>query len=136
MSNANTNNPNPWVVQQGGGQAPLPRGMYIAEFVNAELVKVPERQGSTVLMDRIRWTWKVATGTHAGKLATPITDPSIKPTNKAGRFISGMAGRDIQMNENVLPLIESFKGKRYAITVAPGPQGGKEGVQAVGPIPE
>jgi hypothetical protein len=131
-----SNNTNPWVVQQAGGQPPLPRGNYFADFAGAEIVQIPERQGSDVKVNRIRFTWKVTTGTEAGKMASTLTEPDIRPTTKAGRLISGMIGRNVVPGEDVQALVMSQKGKTFLVGVGPGPKGGKDSVQTVGPKPQ
>lgn len=124
-----------WVVQQVGGQPPLSKGAYVADFVSAEFVTVddPDTGGQG---DRIRWTWRVATGPETGKLATALTDPVIKITNKAGRFVGGMSGQHLTPGDDVGALVRSFTGKRYLVMVDKGPKGGKESVQSVSQPPQ
>ena len=123
--------PSPWTVQASGGE-PLPVGTYYAKFLGVEDFSNPDKG----VVDKWKWVWEIASGAHKGKPATALTDRKLTAANHAGRLITGMACRPLQPGEDVQALVTSFVGKTWAITVQPGPKGGKAAVQSATPPPE
>lgn len=110
----------------------LPVGSYFAVFKNV----VPFDGNDKIDGERWKWLWEVTTGPLKGREVSALTDPTFTAGNKAGKFVAGMAGRALQTGEDLSPVIESCKGKRFVLSVAGGPKGGKVGVQAVSLPPE
>ena len=78
-------------------------------------------------------------GTQKGRMATALTDSHLTPQTHAGRLLSGLVGRQIVPGESVNGLWEYITnaiGQRWAVTVQPGPKGGKPSVQSVNLPPE
>ena len=90
------------------------------------------------------------TGTDAQIKLTETAEPQVQgqqdaqpgnltPNTHAGRLISGLVGRPIVPGEDVNNLwaeMQQAVGKKWAVTVAPGPKGGKPSVQQVSLPPE
>jgi hypothetical protein len=130
-TNASPSPASPWTVRASGIE-PLPVGTYYAKFVGDEDFSHPEKG----IEAKWKWTWEIASGPHKGKSATALTDQKLTPATHAGRLIGGMAGRPLQPGEDVQALVQGFVGKTWAITIQPGPKGGKPGVQSATPPPE
>lgn len=109
---------------------PLPPASYFAVFETVTPFS------NDKVSDKLRWVWRVVSGPHAGRESTALTDVRVTVHNHAGRLVSGMAGRVLQSGEDVSELLATFIGKKYLVTVAPGPKGGKASVQNVTPLPE
>jgi hypothetical protein len=116
--------PNPFMVVASGNE-PLSSGAYLAEFVSVTPFS------NDKIQDRWRWVWRVTTGSQSGRDATALTDQKLTPQTHSGRLVSGMAGRSLVAGEDVSALLDSFKGKRFMVTVQAGPKGGKPSVQTV-----
>jgi len=123
-------NPNPFVWQASGVE-PLPNGSYLCEFKGMAVFA-----NEKVVDPRWRWVWRVTSGSQSGREATALTDCRLTAQTHAGRLVTGMAGRQMAPGEDVSALIESLKNKRYMVTVAIGPKGGKASVQTVSAPPE
>ncbi len=133
--NTNTLTPNPFagVTVQASGSEPLPCGAYYATFQSVEAFS------NDKIADKLRWAWTVATGPHTGRMATALTDPRMTPHTHAGRLLGGLLGRTLNPGEDVgllWPQVQACIGKRYLVTVAAGPKGGKPSVQSVTLPPE
>jgi len=124
------NNPNSFVVQASGVE-PLPNGAYLAEFIS-----VAQFTNDKITEPRFKWAWKVATGPQSGREATALTDVKIICHTHAGRLIAGMSGHPLVVGDDVSSLIDGFKGKRFMVTISPGPKGGKPSVQTVSLPPD
>ena len=126
MSNSN----DPWVVGEQPTFAPVPQGMYLAVFDGVSDFTLP-----TTGEGKWKWTWKVVSGAEKDKIASALTNKGIHPTSLPGVLIAGLLGRAITPGENVQASIDGCKGKKYMVSVAPGPKGGKPGVRSVGKPP-
>jgi hypothetical protein len=127
---SNPSTPIPQLVVQSTAADPLPPGSYFATFESV----VP--YSNDKVTNKLRWVWKVVSGPQTGREATALTDQKLTAGNHAGRLVSGMAGRSLQSGEDVSALLGSFIGKKYLVTVASGPKGGKPSVQNVTTPPE
>ncbi len=128
-------NPNPFagIEVVASGTEPLPPGLYYATFVSVEPFSNDKVQ------DKLRWVWEVASGIQKGREATALTDRRLTPFTHAGRLLSGLVGRALVPGEDMAALWTSLQGaigKKWAVTVAAGPKGGKASVQAVSAPPE
>jgi len=124
-------NPTAWTVQPSGIE-PVPNGSYFAEFVSVE----PFSNAEKGIENKVRFSWKVLGGPQAGRNITALCDVRFTPATHAGRLVTGMAGRPLQVGENVLTLVDTFVGKRFLAVVSPGPKGGKPSVQSAAATPE
>jgi hypothetical protein len=134
-STPTSQNANPFagVPVKASSAEPLPPGIYFADFKGVEPF-TNER-----VANKWKWTWEVATGTQKGRSATALTDQSITMQNHAGRLLVGLLGRSLSPGEDTGALwaeLQRCVGKRFAVTVAMGPKGGKASVQNVSPPPE
>jgi hypothetical protein len=116
----------PWVVKAAKQTAPLPVGMYLADFKGVENYTLP---GTADV--RWRWAWTVATAEHTGKEASALTNQDITPNTLPGRLIEGLIGKPLVAGDSVKALVDGCTGKRYLVSVQAGPKGGKPGVKAV-----
>lgn len=123
------------IFRQATAFVPLPNGSYIAEFQDAAIVEIndPKAGGKA---KKLKFSWRVASGEHAGKIATALTDLNVTAGNLAGRLFRGMAHREMVDGENAANLIAGFRGQRFLIVIAPGSKGGKPGVQGATIPPE
>jgi hypothetical protein len=124
MANENLNL-NPWIVAQPKEYKALPVGAYMGVFKGVEDY---ELQGET----KWRFSWEVKTGTHQGEKASALCDrkpAGFSPKALPGRLIAGL-GIELVDGDDVKEKIESCKGETYLVMVAPGPHGGKPGVQS------
>lgn len=117
-------------IVQASASEPLPNGAYLGEFVGV----VPFSNDK--IADRLKWSWRVVTGNHIGREATALTDTKLTPQTHFGRLITGMAGRNLVAGEDLTALVAGFAGKRFLVTIASGPKGGKPSVQSVSLPPE
>ncbi len=122
-------NTNPWVVQAPKQTAQVPVGFYTAAFKGVEDYTL--QSGET----KWRFAWEVESGPHKGESASALTNPAINKNTLGGRLISGLLGKDIVVGENVKEAVDACRGKPYLVSVQPGPQGGKPGVQSCGQPP-
>jgi hypothetical protein len=132
-------NHNDWVVQAPKPKyEELPVGMYASDFAKVEDIVMDTKYITKPNDDgkRWRWSWSVATGQHTGKFATALTDKNLNPNSPAGMLIRGLLGRDLQVGENIKASIDACVSKRYLVSVAPGPRGGKPAVRSVSVPPE
>jgi hypothetical protein len=107
----------------------VPVGFYTGPFQGIEDAEV---KGEA----KWRFVWSIATGEHANKTATALTDKVINKNTLAGRLIGGLLGRELKDGENVQAAIDGCKGQTYLVSVQPGPKGGKAGVKSVGLPPK
>jgi hypothetical protein len=107
----------------------VPVGTYSAKFAGVVEFKLDTGE------DKLRWSWKVVGGEHAGKDASALTGRTINERTHAGHLISGLLGRKPAQGEDVKQAIDACKDKCYLIGVLVGPKGGKPAVRMVGPMP-
>lgn len=122
-------NVNSFIVQASASE-PLPNGAYIGEFITVAPFS------NDKIKDRWKWSWRVLSGTHLGREATALTDTKITQHTHSGRLLTGMAGRNLVAGEDLTSLIAGLTGKRFLVTISPGPKGGKPSVQTVSLPPE
>lgn len=115
------------------GAEPIPVGSYFTVFRGVEVFSNSKVEG------KLRFAWEIVTGPMKGKTATALTDMKLTPITHAGRLISGLVGRPLQPGEDASALwtaVQSAIGKKFLVSVQPGPKGGKQSVQVVSTPPE
>ena len=126
-------NPFEGIVIQASGTEPIPIGAYNAVFSSVEAFSNEKAS------DKFRWRWDVVSGPHSGRNATALTDRKLTPKTHGGRLLTGLLNRQLIPGENVSELWQALQeciGKRYLVSVQPGPNGGKPSVQMVSLPPE
>ena len=91
------------------------------------------------MQGKLKWEWEVVSGPQKGRIATALTDANLTPQTHAGRLIAGLVGRPLIPGEDVGTLwgeVQKAVGRKWAVTVASGPKGGKPSVQQVSQPPE
>ena len=77
------------VTVQTSGAEPLPARAYYADYLSVEAFSDDN------VVDKLKWRWKVATGQHAGREATSLTDTKLTVQTQAGRLIACLLGRPL-----------------------------------------
>lgn len=103
----------------------VPAGAYSARFAGVEPTPADPIKGYG---PGLKWTWEVLSGPQAGQKASRTTQATPTQKNAAGKIISGLIGRPLQMGENVD--IGSLIGRTYLVVVAEG-QSGSTRVESV-----
>jgi hypothetical protein len=107
-------------VSAGG----VPPGSYVADFQGVE---AKESQFGPGLL----WTFNVVGGQHPGAKATGMTTNKPTPQNKCGKFLAGVTGKALAVNDTVD--LAPFVGKRYMIVVEGTDKGGSKVTTVMSP---
>ena len=93
----------------------VPVGSYLAKFVGVEVVPPGEYQ------EGIRWIWEIASGQYVGRKVSRISGKKPSLDNKAGKFISGMTGKQFQLGESIS--LAPCVGKTFLIVMGQSKSG-------------
>lgn len=119
--------------QPGGKPAPtrftmkpggIPPGVYKVSFSGVEVSK-DQRFGPGLV-----WQFQVVDGTLTGSKTNRITAAQPTPKNSCGKMIAGLAGRPLQMGDDVD--VEQYIGQVYTAIVT-DPDGGGSRVEQLMP---
>ena len=102
----------------------IPVGQYKAQFVGLEPAK------SSQYGDGMRWKFQVCEGPLAGAYTSRQTAVAPTPSNSCGKMLSGVAGKQIVMDETVD--LNLFIGQVYRVLVT-DPDGRGSRVEAILP---
>src|SRR4051812_45735600 len=78
-------------VSSGGS---VPPASYVAKFDRVEHCETEHGAG-------LRWCFTVAAGQYTGYRVNGLTGTDPRPTNKAGRFLAGVAGQALVVGADV-----------------------------------
>jgi hypothetical protein len=66
--------------------------------------------------EAVEWQWEIIEGEHAGKIVGRLTSTMPTTKNAAGTLLAGVAGRVVQVDEDIDP--NAFVGCMYQIVVS------------------
>jgi hypothetical protein len=116
------------LTMESGSGSGVPAGGYTGEFTGAEPTPPNQEKGYPA---GLKWSWKITSGEHAGRVATRITGAKPSPKNGCGKILNALMGKTLVEGETVN--LDDYVGRRYTMIVSAG-EGGGTRVETVAPI--
>ncbi len=120
------------IVEVSASGSSVPAGSYLARFDKVETTEFTDKKTGTK-EPKLKWWFVIASGKYTNQRLGTLTGVDVRPTTQAGRFVTGVVGKQIETGQKIN--LEECYGKTCLIVTEQSDSGFSK-IKSVSPPPE